>query len=90
MKNTKTLLLAAVIAACTSCSSVKSTSEAALDQAKTGASIGFTTEKVEKGYQVSGHASTNVFGIEPYSSFVTGIRYAPKRAVELADVEPAK
>jgi len=86
-----TLLLVATLAICTpSCSTVKSTSDAALAQAKTGASVGFSTEKVEQGYQVSGHASTNVFGIEPYSSFVAGIRYAPKRPAVPADVEPAK
>lgn len=91
MKNTKNLLLAAAFAiGICSCSSVKSTSEAALDQAKTGASIGFATERVEQGYQVSGHASTNVFGIAPYSSFTAGIKYAPKRPVAPADVQPTK
>lgn len=90
MKNAKTLLLAAALALCTSCSSIKSTSEAALDQAKTGASVGFATERVDKGYQVSAHASTNVFGIAPYSSFTAGIKYAPKRPVAPADVQPTK
>jgi uncharacterized lipoprotein YajG len=91
MKTLTTLILAIVLASCCpSCTSIKSTSDAALAQAKTGASVGFTTEKVEKGYQVSGHASTNVFGIEPYGSFTAGIKYAPKRPAAPADVEPAK
>jgi len=77
-------LIASIIAAVAlaSCSTVKEQSNIALNQAKTGASIGFATEKVEKGYQVSGHASTNVFGIEPYGSFKAGIRYAPRQPVE--------
>jgi hypothetical protein len=80
MKTLITSIIAAIALA--SCTSVKEQTNAALDQAKTGASIGFVTEKVEKGYQVSGHASTNVFGVEPYSSFTAGVRYAPRRPVE--------
>lgn len=80
MKTLITSIIAAIALA--SCTSVKEQTNAALDQAKTGASIGFVTEKVEKGYQVSGHASTNVFGVEPYGSFTTGVRYAPRRPVE--------
>jgi len=72
-------VLALAMMALVSCSSVKSTTNTALDQVKTGANVGFTTEKVEKGYQVSGHASTNVFGVEPYGSFTAGIRYAPRK-----------
>ena len=78
----KTLLLTAMLVGLVSCSSVKNTTDTALNQARTGASVGFVTEKVEKGYQVSGHASTNVFGVEPYGSFTAGIRYAPRRPVE--------
>ena len=79
----KTLITSIIIAATlASCTSVKEQTTVALDQAKTGASIGFTTEKVEGGYQASGHASTNVFGIEPYGSFTAGIRYAPRKPVE--------
>jgi hypothetical protein len=74
----KTLIAITAVMMLASCSSVKSTTDAALDQARTGASLGFSTQKVEKGYQVSGHASTNVFGIEPYGSFTAGVRYAPK------------
>jgi hypothetical protein len=80
MKTLITSIIAAIALA--SCTSVKEQTNAALDQAKTGASIGFVTEKVEKGYQVSGHASTNVFGVEPYGSFTAGVRYAPRRPVE--------
>lgn len=80
MKTLITSIIAAVALA--SCTSVKEQTNAALDQAKTGASVGFVTEKVEKGYQVSGHASTNVFGVEPYGSFTAGVRYAPRRPVE--------
>lgn len=75
----KNLIAIVAVGLLASCSSVKQTSNAALDQARTGASLGFSTEKVDKGYQVSGHASTNVFGIEPYGSFTAGIRYAPKQ-----------
>lgn len=85
----KNLFVIAAVALLASCSSVKETSDAALAQAKTGASVGFSTGKVEKGYQVSGHASTNVFGVEPYGSFVAGIRYAPRVAVEAPET-PAK
>ncbi len=80
MKTLITSIIAAVALA--SCTSVKEQTNAALDQVKTGASVGFTTERVEKGYQVSGHASTNVFGVEPYGSFTAGVRYAPRRPVE--------
>jgi len=80
MKTLITSIIAAIALA--SCTSVKEQTNAALDQVKTGASIGFVTEKVENGYQVSGHASTNVFGVEPYSSFTAGVRYAPRRPVE--------
>ena len=87
----KTLLLATMLMGLVSCTSVKSTTDAALDQARTGASVGFSTEKVEKGYQVSGHASTNVFGVEPYGSFTAGIRYAPRRPiVEVGTPQPSK
>jgi hypothetical protein len=88
MKTLITSIIAAMALA--SCSTVKEQGNVALNQAKTGASIGFVTEKVDKGYQVSGHASTNVFGIEPYGSFATGIRYAPKRPAAPVDIEPAK
>ncbi len=70
-----------------SCSSVKDTTDAALDQVRSGASVGFNTERVQGGYQVSGRASTNVFGVEPYGSFTTGIRYAPRRTVETTTLE---
>lgn len=70
-----------------SCSSVKDTTNAALDQARSGASVGFSTERVKGGYQVSGSASTNVFGVEPYGSFSAGIKYAPRRAVDTTPVE---
>lgn len=90
----KTLLVSIIATiALVSCSTIKDQTNAAINQAKTGASIGFATEKVEKGYQVSGHASTNVFGIEPYGSFEAGIRYAPRKPVEQETVfetpEPA-
>jgi hypothetical protein len=87
----KTLITSIIVAmALASCSTVKEQGNVALNQAKTGASIGFVTEKVEKGYQVSGHASTNVFGIEPYGSFKAGIRYAPRQPVEtVVPFEPA-
>ena len=74
----KKLIAITAVMMLASCSSVKSTTDAALDQARTGASLGFSTQKVESGYQVSGHASTNVFGIEPYGSFTAGVRYVPK------------
>lgn len=76
----------ALASCCASCSTVKEQTNVALNQAKTGASIGFNTEKVEKGYQVSGHASTNIFGVEPYGSFTTGIRYAPRTPVAVEPV----
>lgn len=78
----KTLLLIVTSLMFVSCSSVKDTTNAALDQARSGASVGFNTERVPGGYQVSGNASTNVFGVEPYGSFKAGIRYAPRQAVE--------
>jgi len=70
-----------------SCSSVQSGSDKALEQVKGNASIGFGTEKVEGGYEINGHASTNVFGVEPYGSFKAGIRYSPKRPVEQPVIE---
>lgn len=88
MKTLITSIIAAMALA--SCSTVKEQGNVALNQAKTGASVGFVTEKVEKGYQVSGHASTNVFGVEPYGSFTAGVRYAPRRLAAPADVEPVK
>jgi hypothetical protein len=78
-KTLTTLLLAMALASCTS---LKQTSEDALDQLRTGAAVGFTTERVEQGYQVNGHASTNIFGIEPYGSFEAGIKYSPHDAIE--------
>lgn len=83
----KTLLLIVTSLMFVSCSSVKDTTNAALDQARSGASVGFNTERVDGGYQVSGRASTNVFGVEPYGSFTAGIRYAPRRPVEAPVVE---
>ena len=65
-----------------SCSSVQNGTDAALEQAKGNVSVGFGTTKVEGGYEVNGHASTNVFGVEPYGSFKAGVRYAPRRPVE--------
>ena len=76
------IALVLIMAALVSCSSVKSTTSTTLDHVKTGASVGFVTEKVDNGYQASGHASTNVFGVEPYGSFTAGIRYAPRKPVE--------
>jgi hypothetical protein len=78
----KTLLLIVTSLMFVSCSSVKDTTNAALDQARSGASVGFNTERVSGGYQVSGRASTNIFGVEPYGSFTAGIKYAPRQAVE--------
>ena len=72
------------------CSSVQDASNSALDQAKGNVSLGFSTKKVDKGYEVAGHAGTNVFGIEPYGSFVAGIRYNPKTAEAPAPVETTK
>ena len=83
----KTLLLIVTSLMFVSCSSVKDTTNAALDQARSGASVGFNTERVPGGYQVSGNASTNVFGIEPYGSFTAGIRYAPEKTLETPSVE---
>lgn len=80
MKRTLTTLLLALALA--SCTTIKQTSQDALDKLRTGAAVGFTTEKVDQGYQVSGHASTNVFGIEPYGSFEAGIKYAPQETIE--------
>jgi hypothetical protein len=65
-----------------SCSSVQNGTDSALGQVKGNASVGFGTTKVEGGYEVNGHASTNIFGVEPYGSFKTGIRYAPRKPVE--------
>jgi hypothetical protein len=61
-----------ISAAFTSCSTVKDT---AAQQAKGNLSVGFDTQKVDNGYEVNGHASTNVFGVEPYAAFKAGIRY---------------
>lgn len=80
-----TLLLAFALAfalVLASCTTIKQTSQNALDKLRTGADVGFATEKVDQGYQISGHASTNVFGIEPYGSFEAGIKYAPQEAIE--------
>lgn len=75
----KTITLFAIIASLsiTSCSTVKDTSNSALEQARTNISVGIGTQKVEGGYEVSGHASTRVFGLEPYGSFTAGVRYVP-------------
>ena len=83
----KKLLLFVTALMFVSCSSVKDTTNSALDQARSGASVGFSTERVKGGYQVSGSASTNVFGVEPYGSFSAGIRYAPKQPVEDSTIE---
>jgi hypothetical protein len=80
MKKTLTTLLLALALA--SCTTIKQTSQNALDKLRTGADVGFATEKIDQGYQISGHASTNVFGIEPYGSFKAGIKYAPQDTVE--------
>lgn len=56
----------------TSCSTVK---DNVAQQAKGNLSVGFDTQKVDNGYEVNGHASTNVFGVEPYASFRAGVRY---------------
>lgn len=77
----KTLILLASLTLI-SCSSVQNGSGSAIDQVKGNASVGFGTTKVEGGYEVNGHASTNVFGVEPYGSFKAGVRYAPRRPVE--------
>lgn len=82
----KTLIATIALIGFTSCSSVKNTSNAVLDQAKTGASIGFSTQKVDKGYEVNANVGTNIFGIEPYTSFKAGIRYAPR--VPVSPVAP--
>jgi hypothetical protein len=83
----KKLLLFVTTLMFVSCSSVKDTTDAALDQVRSGASVGFNTERVQGGYQVSGNASTNVFGVEPYGSFTAGIKYAPRRTVETTTLE---
>ena len=83
----KKLLLFVTTLMFVSCSSVKDTANAVLEKARSGASVGFNTERVENGYQVSGRASTNVFGIEPYGSFSTGIRYTPRRTVQSQSAE---
>ena len=82
----KKVLLLLASATLISCSSVQTGSDRALEQVKGNASVGFGTTKVEGGYEVNGHASTNVFGVEPYGQFRAGIRYAPKRPV--VEVEP--
>ena len=68
----KIAILLITLAMVTSCSTVKDT---VAQQAKGNLSVGFDTQKVGNGYEVNGHASTNVFGVEPYASFRAGIRY---------------
>lgn len=77
----KTLFLSLIvsISLLSSCTSVKTASQGAAEQVKGNLSVGFSTEKVENGYEVGGHASTNVFGIEPYASFKAGVKYNPKK-----------
>lgn len=82
----KTFVLAIISFTLISCSSTNTQSEAvALQQAKSNLSVGLTTGRspIGTGYEVSGHASTNVFGIRPYGSFIFGVSYVSKNAVVL-------
>jgi hypothetical protein len=69
MKNYILLLIALTV---TSCSTVR---DSVAQQVKGNLSVGFDTDKVDNGYEVNGHASTNIFGIEPYTSFRIGVKY---------------
>lgn len=71
MKTTILLISVALLSSCTIGNQVS-------DQAKGNLSLGFSTKKVDAGYEVSGHAGTNVFGLEPYVAFKAGFRYNPK------------
>jgi hypothetical protein len=75
----KKILLILLISLTASCTVVKNASNGATQQAKGNLSVGFSTEKVEQGYEVNGFASTNIFGIEPYASFKAGLKYNPKK-----------
>ena len=87
---TITTLFAIAMLSLASCTAVQQGTDSALDQAKGNVSVGFSTTKVEKGYEVNGHAATNVFGVEPYGSFKVGVRYNPKTPVEGEAVEATK
>lgn len=81
----KTLFLSLIvsISLLCSCTSVKTASTDAAEQVKGNLSVGFSTEKVENGYEIGGHASTNIFGLEPYASFKAGLKYNPKKQEKL-------
>jgi len=78
MKHTTLLTTIISIAALASCTTTKQTTNEAVEQAKSNIDIGYHMGRVDGGYEVGGHASTNIFGLEPYGSFTTGMRYNPK------------
>jgi len=79
----------AVILSFSSCTSTKPIVDDAASQAKGNVSAGFSVGKVEDGVEVSGHASTKVFGVQPYGSFAVGVRYVPTPEPVVEDpVEP--
>lgn len=80
----KKILLILLVSLAASCTVVKNTSDGAAQQAKGNLSVGFATEKVDKGYEVNGFASTNIFGVEPYASFKAGLKYNPKKSQDVA------
>ena len=89
-------IIVSLLLACSlmSCTNVKQTADSAASQAKSNLSVGLSTGKspIGSGYEVNGHASTNIFGVRPYASFTAGISYVPKEDKELpsVDVEPSK
>ena len=58
------------------------------EQAKSNLSVGIDTNKVDTGYELSGHAGTNIFGVEPYASFKVGLKYNPKTDLDTVLVSP--
>lgn len=74
------LLLSLVITSCT----FSTVSE----QAKSNLSVGVSADKVDSGYELSGHAGTNIFGVEPYASFKVGVKYNPQLETVLVTPEP--
>lgn len=77
----KTTLLVLTIAALASCTSVKQTSNQALDEAKANGASGFYANRIDNGYEVGGNAETTVFRLNPYATFKVGVRVVPKEQV---------
>jgi hypothetical protein len=78
---TISILLLSLYCACinVSCSTAQQAAQTVEQQAKSNLSVGLNTGKspVGNGYEVNGHASTNIFGVHPYVSFTAGLAYVP-------------